>query len=285
MYLSADDARSDFFLAAAAYVIGPSLFALLVRATPGLLGGTAGVVLLSIVVPFLCTAAMPIFLLRHREESLAGLRTGGTRSLTTGLAVGAPVAVGVGLGEILGGGLLAGVAPGLLALVAVVVRWASLAILAVFLWRRAEYAFRPVSERQSDLTRKAGLAAGGTVVIGTVLLLLAGQPIWSLLGALGVAGVVLLAERLVPQEGIGERWWAWAPPLTLALGPLEIFGIFFGGAQFLASAQQAGAVAVFGLAAVMALHARRGALAAFGLALAFGLSNLLAFGGATRFFV
>ncbi len=270
MYLSADDARSDFFLAAAAYVIGPSLLALLLNALPGLLRSGALGTLLTIASVFLTTAAMPLFLLRYREESFASLRTGGSGSLLEGAALTAVFAVPLALAGLLESGMPLG--PQVLSpqfVVFVVVRWLSLAVLAVFLYRRAEYAFRPISESQQTLVHQAGLACSITAGVSTLLLLLADRPFASLVPAAGLIGWFFLAERRLPQHGMGERWWVWAPVITLALGPLEIFGLLFGGADFIASAQQASVAATFGLVTVMALHARRGALFAVGIAVAF----------------
>lgn len=286
MYLSADDARSDFFLAAALYVIGPSLVALLVGGLPGVFASRVGLWFLGVVVPLLTTAAMPLYLMRYRGEPLSGLLAGGGGSAATGLLVAVPLVVGVAVGEVIGGGQVALLGDvGGLVLLSILVRWGSLAVLAVFLWRRAEYAFRPFSEAQSLLTRRAGMASAATVGVSTVLLLLDARPVLALLPAAGLAAVYLLAERLLPQEGMGERWWAWAPAITLALGPLELLSLFFGGASFLTSAQQAAGVALFGLVVTMALHARRGGALAFGLAAGFAVSNLLALSGGTGFIV
>lgn len=287
MYLSADDARSDFFLAAALYVIGPTLIQLLVQAAPGLFSNTAGLWFLTVVVPILTAAAMPLFLLRYREESFAVLRGGGVRGLLLGLALGSVPVVATLLGEVVGGGQLAELGTVLTprTILSLIARWGSLAILAVFLYTRAEYAFRPISERQAVLVRQAGLAAVGTVVVATVLLLLAGQPLASLVAAAGLVGLYFLAERLLPQHGVGERWWVWAPVITMALGRVRLFSLFQGGATFLASAQQGAAAALFGLVVVMALHNRRGGLVAFGLATGFALVNLLVIAGGTRFVI
>lgn len=287
MYLSADDARSDFFLAAALYVIGPSLFALIVQALPGLFSNTAGLWFAAVVVPILTTAAMPLYLLRYREQSFAVLRSGGVGGLLTGLTVASVLVIATLVGEVVGGGQ-----PGQLGtlltprnVLSLVARWGSLAVLAVFLYTRAEYAFRPISERQEVLVRKAGLATVGTAAVSTVLLLLDGRPIASVIAAAGLVGVYVLAERLLPQTGVGERWWVWAPVITLALGPVRIVSLFLGGGSFLASAQQGAAVALFGLVVVMAMHNRRGGLVAFGLATGFAVTNLLIFAGGTGFII
>jgi hypothetical protein len=287
MYLSADDARSDFFLAAAVYVIGPTLVSLLLRALPALQRSTLLATAIAVLVPFITIAAMPLFLMRYREGSFASLRHGGAGSLAMGAALAAVFTAALALGEVLGGGqlvLLADLLPGA-TIAGLAIRWASLAVLAVFLYRRAEYAFRPISEPQEELVRKAGIACIGTAGVATVLLLLAGRPIWSVLAAAGLAGMYLLAERQLPQQGVGERWWVWAPVITLALGPIEIFSIFFGGSEFLASAQQAAVVALFGLVVGMGLHVRRGAVLAFGLALVMLVADLLSLGGGTGFLV
>jgi hypothetical protein len=277
VYLAADDARSDFFLAAAVYVIGPSIVALLLRAVPQVTAVPVLGVVLLLALPFLLTAAMPLFLLRYREGSFAALRTGGTAGLLLGATCGAVVAAGVAAAELLAGGDPVAVAGEALLVGAVAaVTWLSLAVLAVFLHRRAEYAFRPVSEHQSTLVRQAAAACLGTAAVATLLLVLAGQPPSALLVVLGLVGAFALAERRLPQQGLGERWWVWAPVVALAIGPLQLLAAFFGAAEgFLVSAQQAAAVGLFGLLVVMGLHARRGARPAFGLALLVAVAEVL----------
>ncbi|HUG85351.1 MAG TPA: hypothetical protein VMM13_12340 [Euzebya sp.] len=287
MYLSADDARSDFFLAAAVYVIGPTLITLLIDAVPQLFANRAGLWFLLVIVPVLTTAAMPLFLLRYREQSFAVLFGGGVRALLTGLAVAGVLIVTTLVGEVVGGGQPQQLGSLLTprSVLGLASRWGSLAVLAVFLHTRAEYAFRPISERQAVLVRQAGVAAVGTAAVTTVLLLLDGRPLASVVAAAGLVAMYGLAERLLPQQGVGERWWVWAPVITLALGPVRLFSLFLGGASFLASAQQGAVVALFGLVVVMAMHNRRGGLLAFGLATGFALVNLLTFAGGTGFIV
>ncbi|CAN5213365.1 hypothetical protein BH23ACT9_BH23ACT9_11660 [soil metagenome] len=286
MYLSADDARSDFFLAGAVYVIGPSLISLLVSSLPRLFANTAGVWLIAVGVPLLTIAAMPLYLLRYREQSFAGLTGGGIGAYLTGLGISATFVIGAalaaGVAGVGPGDLLASLGP--FEIARAVVPWASGAILAIFLYRRAEYAFRPISETQQTLVRQAGLACAGAVAVTAVLLLLGGRPARSVLVAAGLAAVYLVAERLLPQQGVGERWWVWAPAITLALGPIRIFALLAGGASFLASVQRGAGVALFALVTVMALHNRRGPLLVFGLATGFALAQLLG-GDAARLLV
>lgn len=287
MYLSTDDARSDFFLAAAAYVIGPSLLSLLISAVPGLFANTPMQFVVTVLVPVLLIAGMPLFLLRYREESFDSLFSGGGTSFTLGVTIALVFAAALAVGEVLGGGQIAAVFSGigLVGFLGVIARWGSLAILAVFLYRRAEYAFRPISQSQQTLVRQAGIACAGTAVVATLLLMLGGQPIWALLPAVGLAGMFWFAEQRLPQSGMGERWWVWAPVITLALGPIEIFSALFDGSGFLASAQRASSVALFGLVTVMALENRRGAMVAFGMAAAFVVANILSVAGGTQFLV
>ncbi|WP_370323856.1 hypothetical protein [Euzebya sp.] len=285
MYLSAEDARSDFFLAAALYVIGPALVNLLVEALPTLFANTVMSWVLILIVNGVLIAGMPLFLMRYRGEALSGLLTGGVGALALGFGIAAVFAGAVAVGEVVGGGrvdLLVEVIPAR-AVVGFLLRWASLAVLAIFLVRRAEYAFRPISELQPTLVRQAGIACVGTGVVATVLLLLTGTSVASLIPAAGLAGMFALASQQLPQAGMGERWWVFAPVITLALGPLEIFSFLFAGQNFLLSAQQAAVVALFGLVVVMALHARRGGLVAVGMAAAIVIADLLTLAGGTAF--
>ena len=277
MYLDADDARSDFFLAAAVYVIGPALLALTQTALPGLFALTPVQWFIIVLAPFLLTAAMPLYLMRYRDESVAGLFDGSSQVFGTGLVLGALVVAGNAAASLFSQVPVTEIIANLqvLAWVGLIIRWGSLAVLAIFLYRRAEYAFRPISEMQQDLVRRAGLACVGTAGVTTLLLLLDDRPLSSVLPAAGLVGLFFLAEKQLMQTGMGERWWVYAPVITLALGPLEIFGIFFDGAGFVVSAQQAAIVATFGLVTVMALHLRRGGKLVFGLALALGVSSLI----------
>jgi hypothetical protein len=284
MYLSADDARSDFFLAAALYVIGSTLLLLLVEALPAGMRGLLGPVFIEVVVPFLTTAAMPLFLMRYREESWAPLRTGGVTGLVAGIVAAGVLVAGALVAELVGGGQPAQVLTlPVIGYVGMVVRWGSLAVLAVFLVIRGEYAFRAISEPQADLVRKAGIGAVGTIGVATILMLLAGQPFASLLVAVALGGVFLVARGRFPQSGTGERWMVYAPAITLALGQVRIFSVLRGGPQFLVSAQRGAVLALFALIVVMGMHNRRGATVAFGLAAGFAVANLLVLGGGTRF--
>lgn len=275
MYMSTDDARSDFFLAAAVYVIGPTLLSALLRSTGGLFSGTVGQWLLAVGVPVLLIAAMPLYLMRYRDESWSSLLRGSGDAAPLGLALVAPVVVGVLLGDLIaGGGLvdgLTGTFQNPIILVGRVLRWLSIAVLAVFLWRRAEYAFRSISERMEVLVTRAAAATIGASVVASLLLLPRVSTIGFVMAPLGFAAAWFLATRLVPATGMGEQWQVYAPLITLALGPLEIFALLTDPLDFLVGLRTAGMVAGFGLLSVMALSAGKGPRMPIVMAAAFAL--------------
>lgn len=281
MYLSVDDARSDFFLASATYLLGAIVLSFVVEITGTVFRTGAGLWAFTLIAPVLVTAAMPLYLMRYRGESVRQLWSGGGGVLH-GVLFGVLVGVGALLGSVVGGSnalqSIPALEPGRL-VVARLVAWLSLAVLVTFLHRRAEYAFRPISERQELLVRYAAIAALGTAGIASLLLTLSGSSIGLLGAPAGFAAAYLLGLRTVPPTGMGERWQVWSPLIVLAIGEISIFSLLTAGQDFLIQARTGGMVVTFGLLSIMLLSARRGGAATYALAATIGLvSNVTTFG-------
>lgn len=282
MYLSTDDARSDFFLASATYLLGGILIRFLLDLVGGVFDNEIGLWFLTIAIPILIIAAMPLFLMRYRDESWSLLWAGGAEGAGRGAVLGLVVAAGAMLGSVLGGSAplesVPLLEPGRL-VVARLAQWLSLAVLVVFLHRRGEYAFRPISERYEVLTRQAGIAVLGAAGVASLLLLPAGGSIGLLGGPIGFAVAYLLATRTMQPSGMGERWQVWAPLIVLAIGEIAIFSALGAQVQFVAQVRSAGMVCAFGLLSIMALDARRGGVTAFAMAAVIAVgSPVTAFG-------
>lgn len=275
MYLSTDDARSDFFLAAVVYILGPVLFDILVDFTGGLLSNTVGSWILVVLTPLLLISAMPLWLMRYRGEDWGSLLGGTSDAIPLGLALGAPVVVGTLIGDFTAGADPVDAITGTFASPQLVVQriliWLSLAVLTVFLYRRAEYAFRPISERFETLTQRAAIGTIGAAIVASLLLLVRVQSVGILFAPLGFGAAWFVAQRVVPPKGMGEQWMVYAPLITLALGPLRIFSLLFDPVDFLVGLRTAGMVAGFGLLSIMALSARKGGRLVFTLAIVMAL--------------
>lgn len=262
MYLSTDDARSDFFLAAAVYVVGPLVLSFLLGLLGPLLDGGVGQLVVAVSVPFLLVAAMPLYLMRYRGEPWSVLTGGTGQSVQLGLVLGGLVALGTLLGDLVAGNQLADGIVGTFAEPAIgvgrVVEWLSFAVLTVFLWRRAEYAFRPISEETDQLVTRSAAATIGGAVAASLLLTIGGAALGLALAPLGFAAAFAVARRMVPPAGVEERWRIYAPLITLALGPLSIFTVLGNPTRFLIELRTAGMLCAFGLLIIMGLQRGRG---------------------------
>lgn len=262
MYLDADDARSDFFLTAAIYVIGPTILSLLISNSGSVLANQFGVWLLAIGTPLLLNAAMPLYLMRYRGERWGLLVSGTADAIPLGLTAGAAVVVGTVLGDLAGGTSVTEAITGTFQdpaiLTSRVLRWLTLALLTVFLYRRAEYAFRSITEQQSVLTQRAAIATVGSAVVATLLLLPRGLSVFSVLAPLGFGVAYLLATRLFAARGAGLQWQFYSPLIVIALGPLDVFSLLLNPINFLTGLRAAGMITAFALVTIMGLAAGKG---------------------------
>lgn len=282
MWLSPEDARSDFILAAAALVFGTLVFEFLL-ALPIYPRGTLSLWLTPVWVVLLMIVP-PRFLAGYREQGLEAFGLGNERSgVADGLLLVAPI-VAVGYirgfsdGNVLGAllGRLRGIAAAsaglaqldllrlLLGIVLLGVAGVGTMLLFGLLVTRARDGFRATDMPLLEALRTYGLGAVG---IGTVLGLLvslggAGPPTWAvLLDGLAMAAVVLLTDRLVTTGDRTSRMTVLAPAIVAVVAFILRGGGLF--TQNLALSLYQGALAA-SVAIVLAvlLETRRAAWAA-----------------------
>lgn len=282
MWLSVEDARSDFILAAAALVFGTLVFEFILtlpiypRGTLSLWLTPVWVVLLMII--------PARFLARYREQDLEAFGLGSDRSgIAEGLLLVAPL-VAVGYIRGFSGGNVIGALLGrlrniaaasaglaeldllrlLLGIILLAVAGVGTMLLFGLLVTRARDGFRATDMPLLEALRTYGLGAVG---IGTLLGLLTslggvGPPSWAvLLDGLAVAAVILLADRLVATGDRTNRMTILAPAIVVVVAFLLRGGGFF--TQNLALSLYQGAMAA-SVAIVLAvlLETRRAAWAA-----------------------
>lgn len=238
MWLSVEDARSDFILAAAALVFGTLVFEF-VFALPVYPRGTLSLWLTPVWVVLLMIVPAR-FLAGYREQDLEAFGLGSDRSgLAEGLLLVAPlVAVGYirgfSNGNVLGALLgrlrsIAAASAGLaevdllrlvLGIVLLAVAGVGTMLLFGLLVARARDGFRATDMPLLEALRTYGL---GAVAIGTVLGLLLslggdGAPSWAvLLEGLAMVAVILLADRLVATGDRTSRMTILAPAIVVAV--------------------------------------------------------------------
>lgn len=255
MWMSPEDARSDFVLAAAAALLG-SLAVGLLEALPFYPDvGTFLGSLLYIAWIFVLTALVPLLLVRYRDQGITGIGLSGGRSgMLQGLVVALPIlAVGYlrGLpddgvvraalgrfdGSLVGspvvgenGAAFAGVDL-LLNVLFVVVLAVSGLVFYGFLVTRARDAFRANDLPLVEGLRTFGMAAAAAAFLLGLLVVVAGATgfVAVLLHVLGLVLAVLLADRLVAAGQQTTRATLLAPALVALLAQVLAFGGLFRG--------------------------------------------------------
>jgi hypothetical protein len=225
-YVSSEEARSDLFLSAAVYLVGPLIVEILLGFIPlrRIVGVTAG---LEVVLPLVYTVLVPYLLIRYRRESVRDyFSKGGGQAFAFGLLLALPVVATAVPGMLVEGGSVQEAVPVLLATQPATIVgfaegltfWAGLAALAVYATVKARDAFRS----DPQLIRNAGMeiarVLGVIAVVVTILLLLARRAqLSSVLLPLGVAGAVALALSRVRGLSSTSRAILLTPVLLLAL--------------------------------------------------------------------
>jgi hypothetical protein len=249
MWMSSEDARSDFILAAAAAAFG-GLAVRLLQGLPLYPDGFLGAVL-RVGWVVLVTAGPAYGLVRHRRQGLAGYGYEGGRDLSAGLLLAVPVlAVGYVRGYPVGGpvGALFGnlglalqtptVGPPAFGVLDVLVLGATVfavalggAVLYPFLTTRARDGFR-----QTDLPLVEGLrtygigAAGIALVLGLLVSVTEAMTLFGLVvNVAGLVALVLLTDRLVTTSDRTSRATLLAPAIVAVVLQVLAFGGFFGG--------------------------------------------------------
>jgi hypothetical protein len=276
MYTSPDEARSDLFLAAGVFVIGPIVLGTLLNVVP--VGRIPGVeAILQLVWPLLFTLLVPWLLMRYRREGLAsyGLRPG-AGGLVTGLLVAAPLALAATAPAFLGGGV--GVPPVLrpdapLAIVAQLLRWLGLAGLAVYVTVKARDAFRADYRTIPEVVTQIGRVLAIVAAVASVLLLAPfGPRVFVFLVPLGAAATVLITLRTLRGPSSTSRAVLLTPVIVLALDARPVLG---DAATLVLLVWRGAILGAVGLAIAALLEGKRSALPALGVALALGtLSGL-----------
>lgn len=250
MWESPDDARTDFFLSGAVYVLGPTILGLLLGLLPRSFLGTVSV-WLALVVAFATTALVPILLARYRKQGPRHFGAGGglpavARGLGLALApiaatvIAALVTPGTDLLDAFPVMALAG-GQGINAVLFVLVQlvaWTGLALLLVFATVKARAAFRPHTGTLQAIAQQVGRIVAAVAGVAFIALLLSrGGPLAdagldgrgtlaSVLGlalpALGVAATFFLALRGVSGPVTTDRWTVAAPVILAALGPFSL---------------------------------------------------------------
>lgn len=278
MYTSADEDRSDLFLAAAVYVLGPELLGVVLGRLPGSIGASPFV---SLVVIVLTTIAVPLWLMRYRKQRVGHL--GFDASPTTagaGLLVALPVALGFVLAELIArtgplssAPVFGAVATGAYVAAALsILRGLCVAFLVIYATVKARTAFRadpayikPTMLRLGKFTAIAGAAV-------TVLLLLTvlvrssdlQESSYVALAPVGIAAAAWLTYRWIKGSQLTSRATLLTPMILLAIGA---FVIFARAAAIVAGLWQAALLAGIGLIMGALLESRRSAWSPLGFAL------------------
>lgn len=264
MYTTAEEARSDLYMAGAVYVFGPLLLELVgpVFDIP-VLG-----VLLAVVAPLLTTALVPYLLFRYRKERLIDYGLGADRAggVRVGLLLALPIVVAVLLGPLtrgaLPGGTLPAVAlgqPSVVGLLANITSWAGLVVLAVYATVKGRDAFRNDLRSVSDGVTEIGRIVGIVAAVAALLLGLSGQadPAVAVLVPLGVAASLFwLLRRFVPTSTT-TRAALLAPTVLLAWRPFNPFALLVSPPLFVVSAWSAAVLGGIGLLLAATLESRR----------------------------
>ncbi len=279
MYVSPEDARSDLLLAGAVFIFGPIALTLLLTIVP--LTRLPGVgQTMSILTPVLLTIAVPVALVRYRGESWADFGLGAGRAgLGAGAALAVPIVVASLLSATAGGNLFAGLPVvtlptlglnGVISLVARVVTWFGLALLATYVATKARDAFRSdfstVPEGMARIGRIVAIVAGAAALLRFATT----GAVSSLVLPAGVAVTVYLVWRGVSRPTSTGLAALLAPTVLLALGS---FFISFSAARLIEGAWTGALVAALGLAMAGIKESRGGAWPAVGLALVVALAT------------
>lgn len=262
VYVSPDDARSDVILAAAATIFGGFAVRLVTQLPLYPQRGWTPV-FLSAAWVFAITGLVPLLLARYRGDGLAAFGLTTDRSgWTAGLALVVPVvAVGVvvsllrpvdpvrGLLGPFGGLAALGVVAGVLQFAAMA---AGALLLVAFLSVRGREAFRPIDVPLTQFVRTVGMgAAGVALVLGLARALGAPRVLPAVVNAVGLAVLVLLADRLVPARAAVPRGAFLTPIVVVVVAHVFATGGFIFGD--LVTGLYSGALGAGGAIAIAAL--------------------------------
>lgn len=282
MWTSPEDARSDLFLSGAVHLFGGLILGLVVQLLfldriPG-----AGPVL-TVLVPLVTTALVPVLLIRYRKEQLRRDYAfgGGPVAVLEGVVLAVPLALGGVLASVLAGGdpldsLGALNQGGVDRLAGRVVFWVGFSFLLLYATVKARDAFPSFPQRLSDVLQQVGRYVAIAAVVALVLLQLAGVS-WRVLLVLGgaAASVALGYVRYARGARTTGRTTVLVPVVLAAIGP---FLITLRATAFLAGIFNAALFGGIGLLVVAIVEGGRRAEVVLGLGL--GVALLSSLGGA-----
>jgi len=284
MYTSPEEARSDLFLSAAVYLIGPLLLNIVLGVIPlGRIPGVAEVLLVA--QPLIVTALTPLLLIRYRGEKLSeyGLSAATLPRLAPGALLALPVVAVSVLGGALDGELLAtlpvlGQGPGGFTSVAYrLAYWLGLTFLAAYATVKARDAFFSDARSVSDGVQQIGKVLAIIGVVATALLLAAGFVAWTLVVVpLGVAASVVLFLRGLKRPAGTTRAVLLTPVILLAMGP---FGLTLQARALVVGIWAAAVAAAIGLVIGGLQETRSTVMPALGLGLVLALATVVGPGG------
>lgn len=237
MYTSPDEDRSDLFLAAAVYVLGPELLSVILRRLP-IPAAVSPVVSLLVIV--LTTIAVPLWLMRYRKQPLSSIGfDGSTSTFGAGLLVSLPVAAAYVLYGVIAAGspftvvpVASAVTTGTYVETAIsIIGGLCVAFLMIYTTVKARTAFRmdpayikPTMLRLARYTALAGAVAGVllllTIVVQGLAITDASEVV---LAPAGVVGAGWLAYRAVRGSQLTSRAVLLTPMILLAIGSFVIF--------------------------------------------------------------
>ncbi len=284
MWISSEDARSDFILAAAAVFLGVQVVRLL-AALPGYPRGGVPFLVLSLIWLVLIALVPPWWLARHRGQvpdafALGEADRGG---LGTALVIASPLLVGYLLATLVTGNIgamllaLAGrftiLTPTiedvrlsfelLVIMVSVGVVAIGAALYGTFLAVRAREAFRSPDTDLTELLRTFGLGAVGLSFVMGLLTALrdSGSFLNVLVRTVALLAIVLLVDRQVPPRVTLPRAGVVGPAIAVLVLWIITFGGPFGGDLLLGLTIGTGAAAIT-IAAAALVNVKQGLAAA-----------------------
>jgi hypothetical protein len=236
-YVSFEEARSDLFLSAAVYLIGPLIVGLLpgFNRVPSIIDPSRSisvvVAVLAITLPLVYTVLVPYLLIRYRKESVRDyLPKGGGRGFAFGLLLAVPVVAAVILATFVKGDpiqeglpfLWAAWTVGALSVAQRLTSWLGVAALVIYATVKARDAFRSDPRTLRAAAVEIARVLGILVAITTLLMLLrltrADENIADLLlWPLGIAAAFTLALTRLRGPNSTNRATLLTPVVILAL--------------------------------------------------------------------
>lgn len=276
MYTSPDEDRSDLFLAAAVFVLGPQILSIILRYLPR---PRALEVPLQLLIVLATTVLTPFLLVRYRKQRWADFGFGGPVSpALIGALASVPIMAAYVLGSLarrsiplpleIGAG---GPVDMVIDIVLTIVSAIATMLLLIYVVVKARTSFRTdpgyIKPTMRYLGRFTAIAAAAatvllllTVVVNQVELTAAVQVV---LPPLGIAAAAWIVYRRVRGSQLTSRMILLTPMILLAIGAFTVFGQ---AAEVVFGLWQASLLAGVGLVAAALLESSRSAWAPLGLA-------------------